>query len=159
MTFVIGLSVFSLIVVAGVGFFVGLSSGANAQCGDCLDHEAERAKQAGELRDLSAANGTLSKALAYWMGRAQTAEQRVQELWMEHCESNARAERSLEIISERAKLIDEAKAKCGPDFPHVAGTERDPIYLTRADIKQDDIAWVATIDELCGGALSEGEQT
>lgn len=82
-----------------------------------------------------------------WAARALTAEQRVQELWLEHCEDRAKQGLSWEIISERTKAIDDAKRKCGPDFKHVVGTERDPVFLSRPNATHDDVAWVATVAE------------
>ena len=91
-----------------------------------------------------------------WIGRALTAEQRVEELFLEHCEDRARTERSWEIISERCKAIDDARAKCGPDLPPevIVGTERDPVFLSRPNADHDDFAWVSTIDELTKGGAA-----
>ena len=95
----------------------------------------------------------------HWFVRCVRAEGRVNELFMEHQEDRARRSAvSWEIISERARLIDEAKAKCGEDFPHVVGTAQDPVFLSRPDADLDDIAFVATIDELVGATVEEGDQ-
>ena len=84
----------------------------------------------------------------HWFVRCVRAEGRVNELFMEHQESRTRKELSWQMISERARLIDEAKAKCGADFPHIVGTERDPVFLSRPNATHDDVAWVATVEEL-----------
>lgn len=98
----------------------------------------------------------LERAVGNWLTRAQTAERRVNELFMEHCEDRARQERSFEIVSQRCKAIDEAKAKCGPDFTHIVGTEKDPVFLPRPDAVHDDYAWVSTLEEFAPRVV-EGE--
>ena len=113
--------------------------------------QAQRDLAQQEVRRLTALVESRTQQLGQWMTRADQAERRLEELWMEHCEDAARKQHSFEIISERTKAIDAARAKCGPDFTGIAGTERDPVYLTRPNIRHDDVAYVATIAELCGG--------
>lgn len=65
-------------------------------------------------------------------------------------EQEAKADAMMAQLTPRMQAIEEARKKCGtnlsPEEP--VGTFADPVYLQRPNIKQDDWAWVATIEEL-----------
>lgn len=128
---------------AAMGWVCGFLSASGAHCDGC-------ARSGHEVSRLTSVVAALERAVGNWMTRAQTAERRVEELWTEYYESEAKRNLSFAIISERTKAIDEAKAKCGPAFTGIVGTERDPVFLNRPNDRHDDTAWVSTVEELTG---------